>query len=105
MAVVSPSTVAADPPDLDPQEIMEQFIQRSSPLPSAAKAEFFNPQQAAKRSLQDDGLVSETLARIHEKQGNLAKAKEVYDRLAVKHPEKSVYFAALSKALEGRMNK
>ncbi|MEO5584770.1 MAG: hypothetical protein ABIQ75_04880 [Flavobacteriales bacterium] len=97
--------VAAILPDLSPGELMEQFIQRSSPLPTAAKAEFFTPQQAAKRSLQDDGLVSETLARIHEKQGNFAKAKEVYDRLAVKHPEKSVYFAALSKALEGRMHK
>lgn len=97
--------MAALPPGLSPQELMEQFIQRSSPLPAAAKAEFFNPQQAAKRSLQDDGLVSETLARIHEKQGNFAKAMEVYERLAVKYPEKSVYFAALSKALEGRMHK
>ena len=105
-AVPPPSpVVAAISPDLSPEELMEQFIQRSSPLPTAAKAEFFTPQQAAKRSLQDAGLVSETLARIHEKQGNFAKAKEVYDRLAVKHPEKSVYFAALSKALEGRMHK
>lgn len=104
-APAPPPAAASISPELRPQEILDQFIQRSSPLPVAAKAEFFNPQQAAKRSLQDDGLVSETLARIHEKQGNFAKAKEVYDRLAVKHPEKSVYFAALSKALEGRMHK
>ena len=101
----APPPVAPLPTGFSPKEIMEQFIQRSNPAPIAAKATFFNPQQAAKRSLQDDGLVSETLARIHEKQGNFAKAKEVYDRLAVKHPEKSVYFAALSKALEGRMHK
>lgn len=87
------------------QEIMDRFIQQATPPAPAEKAVFFNPQKAAKRSLQDDGMVSETLARIHEKQGNFAKAREVYDRLAAKHPEKSVYFAALSKALEGRSNK
>lgn len=92
-------------PTLDPQEIVDHFIQHATPAPTRGKATFFNPQQAAKRSLMDDGMVSETLARIHEKQGNFAKAMEVYDRLAVKHPGKSVYFAALSKALEARSNK
>ena len=93
------------PVALDQKEIMDHFIQHSTPARTTEKAVFFNPQQAAKRSLQDDGMVSETLARIHEKQGNFAKAREVYDRLALKHPEKSVYFAALSKALEARSNK
>lgn len=91
--------------ELSQQDIMDHFIQHATPAPATEKAVFFNPQQAAKRSLLDDGLVSETLARIHEKQGNFSKAREVYDRLAVKHPEKSVYFAALSKALEARSNK
>lgn len=86
------------------REILDRFIQQATPPRPAEKAAFFNPQQAAKRSLQDDGLVSETLARIHEQQGSFTKAREIYDRLAVKHPDKSVYFAALSKALEGRVN-
>lgn len=101
----SSTEVPPPAPALDPQEIVDHFIQHATPAPTRGKATFFNPQQAAKRSLMDDGMVSETLARIHEKQGNYAKAKEVYDRLAVKHPEKSVYFAALSKALEARSNK
>lgn len=86
------------------KDIVDRFIQGTMPAP-AKKAEFFTPQQAAKRSLEDDGLVSETLARIHAKQGNIAKAIEAYQRLALKHPEKSAYFAALSKALEGGSNK
>lgn len=102
-AVPLPATPARG--TLSQQEILDRFIRQDTPEPPKEKVAFFNPQQAAKQSLKDDGLVSETLARIHEKQGNLAKAKEVYDRLAARHPEKSVYFAALSKALEARMNK
>lgn len=106
---VEPGNAPPAPPTAKPaqsqREIMDRFIGQSTPAVPTAKAAFFTPQQAAKRSLQDDGLVSETLARIHEKQGNFAKAREVYDRLAAKHPEKSIYFAALSKALEARMNK
>ncbi len=104
-----PSTSAAAAPlraeTLDQRQIMDRFIQQETPPPPKQRAEFFKPQSTAKRSLQDAGLVSETLARIHEKQGNFAKAIEVYDRLAVKHPEKSVYFAALSEALRARSNK
>lgn len=92
------------PPGDNAKDIIDRFIQGTMPAP-AKKAEFFTPQQAAKRSLEDDGLVSETLARIHAKQGNIAKAIEAYQRLALKHPEKSAYFAALSKALEGGSNK
>lgn len=87
------------------EEILERFIQRPEPGIPPQKTAFFTPQLAAKRSLQDEGLVSETLGKIHEAQGNHAKAMEVYARLAQLHPEKSVYFAALLKALEGRMNK
>ncbi|MGV9013599.1 MAG: tetratricopeptide repeat protein, partial [Flavobacteriales bacterium] len=87
-----------------PEDILERFIHRSAPAPIKAKAEFFSPQQAAKKSLLDHGLVSETLGRIYEKQGNFAKAKEVYQQLAELDPRKSVYFAALSKALDGRIN-
>jgi len=103
----APRTAPAAPasPVTDQRELMDRFIGQATPAPTAAKAAFFNPQKAAKRSLQDAGMVSETLARVHEKQGNFAKAREVYDRLAALYPEKSVYFAALSKALEGRSNK
>jgi cytochrome c-type biogenesis protein CcmH/NrfG len=50
-------------------------------------------------------MVTETLARIYVKQGNLPKAIDAYRRLALKFPEKSAFFAALSKELEGQLNK
>ncbi|MFT3884924.1 MAG: tetratricopeptide repeat protein [Flavobacteriales bacterium] len=91
------------PPDT--KQLIDRFIQQAAGQP-VKKAEFFTPQQAAKRSLDDHtDLVSETLARVYEKQGNLAKAIATYERLALKHPDKSAYFAALSEALKARTSR
>ncbi len=98
------ATDAAPPPaapaKLPASDLIDRFI-RQQPPEIPPKPAFFTPQQAAKKSLDDTaGLVTETLARIYERQGNIAKAIDTYRRLALKYPEKSAYFAALSKALE-----
>jgi hypothetical protein len=103
-AVVPPPAPKKIIPAVDAGTLIDRFIQQETP-PPVRKAEFFTPQQAAKRSLDDSaGLVSETLARVYEKQGNFQKAMDAYRKLALKYPEKSAYFAALSKELEGKMN-
>ena len=64
------------------------------------KHEFFSPENMAKLSLmENEDLVTETLANIYAKQGNLAKARKAYDKLSLKFPEKSNYFARLKKEL------
>lgn len=90
-------------PDLEATKaLIDRFIGLSAPAP-AKKAEFFTPQQAAKRSLEDHAdLVSETLARIHEKQGNISKAIAAYRKLAAKHPERAGHFNGLAEALSKR---
>ncbi|MBL7980611.1 MAG: hypothetical protein JNL52_02260 [Flavobacteriales bacterium] len=85
--------------------LIDRFMQQETPEPKP-KAAFYTPQQAAKKSLDDTaGMVTETLARIYEKQGNLPKAIDAYHRLALKYPEKGAYFAALAKALEEQSTK
>ena len=42
----------------------------------------------------DEGVISESLAKILESQGHINKAVKMYKKLSLKYPEKSGYFAA-----------
>ncbi len=49
---------------------------------------------------ENDEIVTETLADIYEQQGHFLKAKEAYQKLILKFPEKSAYFASRIQNLE-----
>ena len=82
-------------------ELIDDFI-KNEPSISRHKATFFNPAEAAKESVVDEeNIVSETLAKIYFDQRRFQKAIAVYKKLSLKYPEKSSYFAALiEKAIE-----
>ena len=62
---------------------------------------FFTPEKKAKESLlENEHLVTETLARIYALQGNVAKAIRSYEILSLKYPQKSTYFASLIQKLK-----
>lgn len=77
--------------------IIDDFLlDQAVKTPPKPKVEFYSAENMAKKSLQDDEkFVSETLARIYLKQGNLPKALRSYEILLVKHPEKLHIFAPL----------
>lgn len=81
-------------------EIIDNFIKKQ-PSISRPKTEFYNPVDKAKESIVDnENIVSETLASIYMDQGHLQKAIKIYHKLSLKFPEKSSYFAALIEKAE-----
>lgn len=51
-------------------------------------------EQMAGASLADREVVTESMAEVWEKQGNIARAIEVYKKLSLLEPSKSAYFAS-----------
>ena len=49
--------------------------------------------------VEDPSMVTETMAKLYAQQGQMSRARKAYRLLALKYPEKSVYFAAQLKKL------
>lgn len=79
----------------DFESILDKFI-RENPRISRGKAEFYNPVNMAKQSVEEnDELVTETLANVYYKQGHYKKAIRAYEKLCLIYPHKMTYFASL----------
>ncbi len=81
------------PRQLANADLIDKFIKEEPRI--IPKPTFFDPVDVAKNSLLDnESVVSETLAEIYYKQGNLSKAIKIYKKLSLVNPQKSSYFAA-----------
>ena len=86
-------------------EIIDDFIAKE-PSISRPKAKFYDPLETAKESIvEKEDIVSETLAKIYYDQGYVEKAVKMYEKLILKFPEKSSYFAALIEKANNELNK
>jgi len=84
-------------------DIIDSFI-KNDPQIKAPKPEQINTENKAKKSAEDNyDLVSETLAAIYIEQMLYHKAIDTYEKLSLKFPEKSRYFADLIQSLEKKI--
>ncbi|MBS1615390.1 MAG: hypothetical protein JST06_04645 [Bacteroidetes bacterium] len=60
-------------------------------------------QMAVSSITREDDLVSEPLAQIYERQEKWSAAAEMYQKLALKYPSKSAYFASRSEAAKQQL--
>ena len=104
---VSPSEDALPEGRLEQQAALIDLFIRNEPMISPIEPDVERPaiKELAKESLVEDAsLITETMARIYASQGQLGRARRAYKLLALKYPEKSVYFAAQSKKLGRKSN-
>ena len=84
-------------------ELVENFI-KNDPQIKVPKPDQINNDNKAKKSAEDNyDVVSETLAQIYIEQVLYHKAIDTYQKLSLKFPEKSRYFADLILSLEKKI--
>ncbi len=74
------------------QVLIDKFITEQKGRVPRKDGEPYEPEDLD-YTIVDQGFFSETLARIYLKQGHLDKALLTYEKLYLKYPEKSIYFA------------
>lgn len=80
---------------LSKDDIISRFIE-AEPKIARPRSDFFSPLDHARQSaIDNETIVSETLAKIYLRQGHTDKAIKVYQKLSLVFPEKSAYFANL----------
>ena len=83
------------------RQLIDKIIESDPGKLKLGTNKFFTPNVDAKQSLlENEHLVTETLAKIYALQGNINKAIRAYEILSLKFPQKSVYFTTLIQNLK-----
>jgi hypothetical protein len=75
-------------------ELIERFIITNPRIEPIKEKLHFSSEDLSKPAIEaEGGFVTETLAKIYINQGYYSKAIDIYEKLCLKFPEKSSYFA------------
>jgi len=88
--------LAAEAPQLIGQSLIDKFINdekgKITLSDNPQRPQQDNEEQKEEKS-DEEGVNTETMARIYIKQGNYSKALEIITQLSLDYPKKSIYFA------------
>ena len=82
------------------QQLVDTFIVQQPRIKKPENNDFFKAERVAKKSLiENEELVTETLARVYLEQGHYEKSIAAYKKLSLKYPKKNSFFAAQIKLI------
>lgn len=91
---VAPSPRPASMKAVSKEELIDRFIREEPTISKPAISVAASADHAVRSHLDEEEVVSETLAQLYAKQGNVEKAIRIYQKLSLDNQEKSRYFAA-----------
>ena len=85
----------------NPDEIINIFLEKKPKIKNNTKQKFFNASENARKSIKENNdIITETLAKVYAKQEHFEKAILAYQKLSLKYPQKSSYFADQIKVIK-----
>jgi hypothetical protein len=85
--------------------LIDKFLEAQPKMPASKPNESVTPLDSEEPGKEDhEDFVTETLASIYAQQGYYKKAIQIFEKLSLKYPEKSIYFAAQIEKIKNLMN-
>ncbi len=82
------------PGGVSSRDLISDFIRKNPRMPQLAESGQVTDDISLQSLRESDAFMTETLAEIYLKQGYYYRALQAYEKLSLKNPEKSIYFAS-----------
>jgi hypothetical protein len=85
------------------QDLIDKFLEESPRIQADPERKTDDTDRAKLSAIDENTPMTETLAKIYARQGKFKKAIYAYEKLSLKYPEKSTYFASQINRLKSNL--